>query len=559
MTSSPRPARWRLPLRVVAAVLVAVAVLCGGAGPALAHADLISSDPTDGAVVAKAPETVMLTFNEAVRLTSQTITVYDAAGDAVVSESSASGSVVRIELPAASALAEGTYTVGWNVLSGDGHPIAGSLTFSIGAPSASVTAPPPPAKSSAAVTITRDLLAGLTYLALLLAGGLAMFLALVLPTSYSGSRVRGRLRTVATYAAGTAVVTSLLLVPLSWVYAQGLELSGLVSGFDPGLVINEIIFAALVLIGLGVVIRALSDQPPTTLQRRILVGGVLVALSGPAAAGHTRAFDPSALLMLSDVLHLAAGAFWLGGLVGLALSLPALAGREVLAATTLARFSTLAGGILLVVAATGSFLSWRILGSWSVFVETTYGRLLLVKIAIALIVAGVGGWNRWRTLPAVRDAVGFGDRGRAAALVTRTVRVEAILIVVLLGVTGFLVNQSPRPAPVEVNSGSTGVGASLVDDLRVLAVMDPQERGSNVLLIQLQDVEGEPYDPPTPPEVSVRTAGLNLGKVQVTAISNGTYRGEVILPRDGVWEVQVSIRLSRFESPVTTVRLKVPR
>ena len=81
--------------------------------------------------------------------------------------------------------------------------------------------------------------------------------------------------------------------------------------------------------------------------------------------GHTRAFTPSPLLVAADVLHVGAGAVWLGGLVGLVLSLRALAGRELLAAAqVLARFSTLAGGLLLAVAATGTFLAWRIVGSW---------------------------------------------------------------------------------------------------------------------------------------------------------------------------------------------------
>ena len=239
------------------------------------------------------------------------------------------------------------------------------------------------------------------------------------------------------------------------------------------------------------------------------------------------------------------------------LTLRALAGREVLAAQTLARFSTLAGGLLLAVAASGTFLAWRILGSWATFVETRYGWLLLTKIAIALLVAGLGGWNRWRTLPAVRAAAGFGDRERAASAVVRTVRVEAVLLVVLLGVTGFLVNQSPRPAPVTAESGTTGVGAATAGDLRVLAVMDPQRTGSNTLLVQVQDAAGEPFDPPANPVVELRTEGLDIGAVAVTPIGSGTYRGSVVVPRAGQWEVQVSIPLSRFENPVTTIRLTV--
>ena len=42
-------------------------------------------------------------------------------------------------------------------------------------------------------------------------------------------------------------------------------------------------------------------------------------------------------------------------------------------------------------------------------------------------------------------------------------------------------------------------------------------------------------------------------------VASGTYRGEVVVPRAGEWEVQVSIRLSRFENPVTTVRLTASR
>ena len=47
------------------------------------------------------------------------------------------------------------------------------------------------------------------------------------------------------------------------------------------------------------------------------------------------------------------------------------------------------------------------------------------------------------------------------------------------------------------------------------------------------------------------------GTVTVTPIAAGTYRGEVVVPRAGVWEVQVGLPLSRFENPVTTVRLTV--
>ena len=51
-----------------------------------------------------------------------------------------------------------------------------------------------------------------------------------------------------------------------------------------------------------------------------------MAVAAPALTGHTRAAPPVPLSVAADVLHLVAGAVWLGGLVGLALTLPRLAG-----------------------------------------------------------------------------------------------------------------------------------------------------------------------------------------------------------------------------------------
>ncbi len=547
------------------AALVAPAMVLMLGGPASAHAELVETDPAEGSVVETAPETVTLTFNEPVRLTSQEIAVYDAQGEPVAASAGSSGTEVTVQITDASDLADGTYVVAWNVLSGDGHPISGALRFSVGAPSASVAAPPEPQTSSAVVTVLRDVVTAVTLVGLLVAAGLALFVALVLPRSWAGAEVRGRLRRLMTYAAGAGAGGAVLQVPLASVYGQGLELDALLTSFAPSAVVNELAAAVVVLVGLGVALGAATDAPPERSAGWLLGGGALLALAGPSLVGHSRAFAPSALLVATDVLHVSAGAVWLGGLIGLVLSLRALAGRELLAARTLSRFSTVAGGLLLAVAASGTVLGWRIVGSWTGLIDTAYGWLLLTKVAIALVVAAAGGWNRWRVLPSVRTAAGFGDRERAAAAMTRTVRVEAVLLVALLGVTGFLVNQSPRPAPVAAASGTTGVGAATAGDLRVLAVMDPRRTGSNTLLVQVQDAAGEPYDPPSNPEVSLSSPGtsgtddLDIGEVTLTPVGAGTYRGEIVVPRPGEWEVQVSIRLSRFDNPVTTVRVSVSR
>jgi copper transport protein len=174
------------------------------------------------------------------------------------------------------------------------------------------------------------------------------------------------------------------------------------------------------------------------------------------------------------------------------------------------------------------------------------------------LIAAIGGWNRFVVLPRVRDSVGFDQRARTAGTVTRTMAVEASLVVVLLGVTGFLVNASPRPVPVEVPPGQTGIAEEAVADLEVYAGLSPRRQGRNTLQVQLQDESGEPVTPPRPPVVEVRSGDVDLGEVELSTIGVGTYAAEVVLPRPGAWEVQVSLRLSRFESPVSTLRIDVP-
>ena len=137
MTSQARPGWWRQAVRhgtaLAAAALVALAIVLVGVSPASAHAELVSTDPEEGAVLDAAPASVVLTFNEPVRLTSQEVAVYDAEGDPVEASASATGVDVTVALAGAADLADGTYVVSWNVLSSDGHPISGALTFSVGA------------------------------------------------------------------------------------------------------------------------------------------------------------------------------------------------------------------------------------------------------------------------------------------------------------------------------------------------------------------------------------------------------------------------------------------
>ena len=101
---------------------------------AFAHASLIGTTPTRGAVLDRSPAQVVLRFDESVSTVAGSVRVFDGdvrrvdSGDV----SKPSSDEVAVGLPAA--LADGTYTVAWRVLSADSHPIRGAFVFSVGEP-----------------------------------------------------------------------------------------------------------------------------------------------------------------------------------------------------------------------------------------------------------------------------------------------------------------------------------------------------------------------------------------------------------------------------------------
>jgi len=138
-----------------AAVLLAVGVvLLGPVALASAHAELISTDPAQGATVAAAPAAVRLTFSDPIDQRYVRAAVTPPGGAAANVTATADGPTVTVPLTAAG---PGAYRVEYRVVSADGHPVSGELHFTVaGSPAPSATAPsaatpmPAPATTPAA-------------------------------------------------------------------------------------------------------------------------------------------------------------------------------------------------------------------------------------------------------------------------------------------------------------------------------------------------------------------------------------------------------------------------
>jgi methionine-rich copper-binding protein CopC len=120
-------ARCRRPLPLAAAALIAILVAGLAATPAAAHASLISSSPPDGATVATAPTKVELVFSEDVGALS-IIAVTGPDGVQVVDGPTQIRNASAVQ-PLKTLTVVGLYKIAYRVVSADGHPVSGRLTF----------------------------------------------------------------------------------------------------------------------------------------------------------------------------------------------------------------------------------------------------------------------------------------------------------------------------------------------------------------------------------------------------------------------------------------------
>ncbi|MFG2625263.1 copper resistance CopC/CopD family protein [Streptomyces sp. NPDC048473] len=410
---SPSTPALRRPLAAAAllAALVGMVLglLLGGAGPASAHAALTGSDPQDGAVVDTAPKEVTLTFSEQVAMGDDSIRVLDPAGKradtAAAPRDLQSGSTVKYGVSLHTGLPDGTYTVAWQAVSADSHPVSGAFTFSVGAPSKTTVALPTDQAGGGLVGTLYGIARYAAYAGfILLAGGAAFVLACW--QRGAGARPLQRL-VVRGWMTLTAATLAMLLLRNPYTgsgkLADAFDLDGLKAVLDtkPGaaLVSRLLLLGASALfiaVLFGAYAKREDEREKKDLTFGLAIGGTVIAagIAGTwALAEHASTGIQPGIAMPVDVLHLLAVATWLGGLTAL---LVALYRTPDIGTTAVRRFSRIAFGSVLVLTATGLYQSWRQVGTWSALTGTGYGQLLLVKVGLVAVLVGIA-WisRRW--------------------------------------------------------------------------------------------------------------------------------------------------------------------
>lgn len=114
---------------ILAGLVVSLALVAGGTSPASAHAALVGSDPADGSTLTTAPATITFTFNENVAQPAYVAVAAPDGTQAAVSDIRAVDQTVTATVEDVDQ--RGTYSASYRVVSADGHPVTGTVTYEV--------------------------------------------------------------------------------------------------------------------------------------------------------------------------------------------------------------------------------------------------------------------------------------------------------------------------------------------------------------------------------------------------------------------------------------------
>ncbi len=526
--------------RCICAFLLLLAFTAGASG----HAALVKAVPWDGAVIKEAPSALTLTFNEPI--SPLIIRLIGPDGNAIpVGDAVTENATVRIPAPR---LARGTHVLSWRVISADGHPVGGSIVFSIGAPSRSSL---PETQRSADLSIIAGLwtLRFVIYIGLFLGIGGAVFAAWILPDR-DVPMAAARAAALAALAGGSFAALGAiglqgmdaLDLPLSaWREAATWE-----TGFKTSYGVTAVAAACALLVA-GFSFFLVSRRSARAVSLAALLGAALaLTLSGHAGTARPQLVSRPAL-----VVHVACAIFWIGSLLPLYTSLRAA--KEP--AWSLDRFSRVIPIPVAIVLASGCALALVQIDRINALWGTSYGQVLLCKLGLVALVLALAWLNRYRLVPRLTR-----DGAAGVAPLRRSIGLELLLAFAILGVVAlWRFTPPPRALAVAAPISIHLHGEKAMADIEI-AREGPRDAGTraNVLVLDRD------FQPLSAKEVTLVLAspGSGIESIRRQAVPTGesTWRVDNLnIPVAGPWNLRVEVLVNDFEKVMLEATVELPR
>ena len=552
----------------LAGSFILLLALLGSAQLALAHANLVRSDPAAGAVLPQSPAIVTLEFSEDLDLSFSNVHLTDAGSQVVVKGPGATDPAAprRLRLPLPP-LPNGVYSAVWQARSAaDGHLTTGSVGFSVGvaAPRASLLPPPgTPNPATALPPLADTVLRWLSFLAASIGIGSLFFGPLVWRPAYATWQGKdpavdqvasSLLRRLAMWGIG-----ALIVMTLAFLCFQAIQLSGTAFWQALGnLMVGRtglVLEARLVLL---VLLMAITPRLPAAGSGPLSLWGAVALLSGGvlltfSLISHAVTLYPPTGILL-DWLHLVAMSAWIGGLLPLLLLLRQREGMPL--SVLVPRFSMVALPSVAIMALTGLTSGLFHVMTLEALLSTSYGWILLFKIALFGLLFLMGAVNLLVLSPRLQAST-------AAGWLRRTVRSEITIgLLVILG-AGIMTDAAPAFEAMQMEQQMGVMQTVHSGAVRMVMRIAPGRAGDNEMAVDISD--RRPGIDATKNIVLLRLrmmdSATNMGVTQVDTVTQDHFRYSArgsYLSMAGHWQVEIIVRQPGVNDVQCTCLVMIP-
>ena len=309
-----------------------------------------------------------------------------------------------------------------------------------------------------------------------------------------------------------------------------------------------------------------STQIPMLIAMLALIGTSSLIGHG-AASGETPA-------LILDYIHNLVAAVWIGGIFYFVFTLlPTLSqlkeiNKEKMSLALIPRFSIafiISIGIVII---TGPLLMWFLESDVGLITESVYGQLIMLKIAIAGIMIGLGGFFQFRVQRTAEKNFQSGKINVHKKL-KRTLKVDAALGVILLGVVALLTNGTlPEGEFQNVNAQEIVYGFKTIeftDNAKFEIQISPFSSGVNTILVKVSDFNNNPIYDSNQLKVKIANPSKNISPIevpmQITKENNNIpteFQGELTFGFSGKWQLEIESQRTENanESKILNVLVK---
>jgi copper transport protein len=549
-------------------LFVLLIVFFAGAVPAYAHPVIVESNPQPSSTVPAGTTQIVIRYSEAVELDFSEIKVFDSNGNQIDNKDTRylqEDSVLVVTTPP---LTDGVYTVASKVLSKvDGHLVPETLVFGVG----NVSVPPPKQKDvteSIYFPEAGSRFPGLVGQVIVLGSAissLVMWKAVERKKSIKESISELQKIYHVKFSSITGIglflvfASNILMLAVQTIRLESSASSVLQTSFGSVWILRM----AITVILLAIWFLMENKSSVSHKKQWVVLGLSLVLIGTTTLIGHGTASAQLSALVI-DYAHNLIASVWIGGVIFFAfILLPVIAKlddskKERLALLMIPKFSSMFIISLGIIIITGPTLLWLLEDDVKALGQSYYGYLIIAKIAIASCMVALGGYNQLRIQKTAEGRLESGSITVHKKL-KRSLKTEAVLGIILLGVVALLTNSSlpTTQAEEQVQKVSYGLDTSAFsENVRFDVRIEPFKVGANNVLVSALDSHGNPLEDLSGINVKISNPQRNIAPLEVpldkSDSSDLTYQGRLTFGFSGKWNVEIEAQRINHANEVTS-------